>query len=59
MLKIKAREPEEGGPALIDALNYLEERPEEAQRMGLAGARLAEEILSVDSVQRCSTSVRV
>lgn len=58
MLKIRETEPQKDAPALIAALSYLEEEPEKAQEIGLAGARLIEEALTVDSVQRYSLKLK-
>ena len=49
VLKVPVKEPQTDGPALLQALSYLEEEPEQAKAMGLAGARLVEEALPVDS----------
>ena len=55
VLKIPVREPGKDAPALLEALSYLEEEPEKAKAMGLAGARLVEEALAVDSNERWIT----
>lgn len=52
VLKIIQKEPEKDAPALLEAMNYLEEEPERAEAMGLAGARLVEEALSAETVKR-------
>ena len=52
VLRIPVKEPERDAPALLQALSYLEEEPEKAKAMGLAGARLVEEALAVDSNER-------
>ena len=52
VLKVPVKDPTKDGPALIQALSYLEEEPEKAKAMGAAGAKLVEELLAVDSNQR-------
>ena len=54
VLKVPAKEAEHDAPSLLQALSYLEEEPEKAKEMGLAGARLVEEALAVDSNERCN-----